>query len=83
MSNLHEIVSIDSGPVYMASAMELPLTVLLSSVWKFGIDKDQPPVLPTARIIRNGPGGGVGKTVEKAMEHINSKYGKRQISYGG
>jgi len=83
MTNTKEVVSIDSGPAYLASAMDIPLTVLLPSNtdWKFLKDDCQEsPFLPGAKLLRNGPGGGIDKALDKAIEYIVSKYSRSRIT---
>jgi len=83
ISNMKEVVSIDSGPAYLSSAMDIPTTVLLPSNtdWKFLKDDcEESPFLPGVKLLRNGPGGGIEKAIDKAIEHIVSKYSRGRIT---
>jgi tetratricopeptide (TPR) repeat protein len=80
MSNLDYIVSVNTAPALLAYAMGLreKLAVVLPSNmdWKHGNGPGST-FLEGATIIRNGQGGGIERAIDKTVDHIIEKFGKR------
>ena len=55
ISNLDAVVSVDTGVMHVAGALDKPMAVLLSgnSCWKFGTKKSKIPLYPNATFYRN------------------------------
>ena len=84
MDNLDLIVSVETGPMCLADAMRKSLIVLLSSNsdWRF-LEDGASPFYPNARLIRNGPGGGLENAIDKTIEAIEFQYKKPALHVVG
>jgi hypothetical protein len=84
ISNLDAVVSVETGPMCLADALGKPLTVLLSSNsdWRF-LESGQSPFYPNAKLVRNGPGGGLENAVDLAIEQLEAQYRKPMLHVVG
>jgi hypothetical protein len=73
LENLDALLTVDTGTMHLAGAMRRPLGILLgsNSDWKF-LAKGLCPFYRSAKLYRNGPGGGFDHAVDLAIAAIRA-----------
>ena len=71
LENLDALLTVDTGTMHLAGAMRRPLGILLgsNSDWKF-LAKGSCPFYRSAKLYRNGAGGGFERAIDLAVQAI-------------